>query len=259
NRPKEEQHFMKMGGQKVAWKTGTSYGHRDAWAVGANERYVVAVWVGNENGDGARNLIGARKAGPILFRMMRHLDHVGAIQEKIVDAVLVQTCAQSGMLKGHLCTKTKDLYIPKQSHQLRHCNHHQVDYAVNSSVLENDTLYYLNPVENYYHKAFSGEDLSLPAGLQTNGVATAPNIVYPEKDAILFIPKKIEETYSNVQLKANTNTKAETLFWFLNGAFLQKTEAPHHVSVDLEAGQYALLINDSAGNEDRVGFEVVRR
>jgi penicillin-binding protein 1C len=273
NRPKEEQHFMKLGGQQVAWKTGTSYGHRDAWAVGANERYVVAVWVGNENGNGVHNLIGARKAGPILFRMMRHLDHVEELKENIVDAELVLACAQSGMLKGHLCTETKGVYVPRNAHQLRHCDRHQVNYnkgrtngfavfakAENTDRgVENDTLFYLNPVENYYHSAYSGEDLSLPVSMQQNGMNSSLNIVYPEKDAILFVPKKLENTYSKVQLRANTNTKDGTLFWFLNGEFLEKTKPPHHVSVDLETGKYELLINDVDGNRDAVGFEVVKR
>ncbi|HEX2953703.1 MAG TPA: penicillin-binding protein 1C, partial [Bacillota bacterium] len=58
---------------QVAWKTGTSYGHRDAWSVGYNPRYTVGVWLGNFSGEGARNLVGAEVAGPILFELMNNL------------------------------------------------------------------------------------------------------------------------------------------------------------------------------------------
>ncbi len=257
NRPKEEQHFQKLGGQKVAWKTGTSYGHRDAWAIGTNGRYVVAVWIGNENGDGVYNLTGAKKAAPVLFRMMRYLGYSHKLEEIPVRADQLQACAKSGLLKGHLCTKTTTLKVPHISHQLRHCSQHQIAFSERDNT--KDTLYFLNPVENYYHAQFSGEDLSLPVSIQQSSNIAAPlNIVYPERNAVIVVPKKLDKEYSNISLKANTAVDGGTLFWFLNGEFLKKTEPPHQLYVDLKAGQYALLINDEAGNRDEVGFEVVR-
>jgi membrane carboxypeptidase/penicillin-binding protein PbpC len=121
-------------------------------------------------------------------------------------------------------------------------------------------VYYLDPVENYYYSKFSGENLSLPASsLQMNEFVSSLNIVYPEANSVIMVPKKLDGNYSGVELKANTATKQGSLFWFLNGIFLQKTEAPHHISVNLEEGEYALLINDALGNKDELNFTVVRR
>ena len=260
NRPKEEQHFIKLGGQKIAWKTGTSYGHRDSWAIGANDQYVVAVWVGNENGDGIYDLTGVKKAAPILFRMMRYLDHAGKLKEKEIWTDRVQACTQSGMLKGHLCNQTYTLKVPKFSHHLRHCTHHQLVISDEIDFQKKDTLYYLTPVENYYFTQFSGENLSLPKYAQLSGASEfSLNIVYPEANAVIMVPKKLDGDYSSVQLKANSATKQNTLFWFLNGTFLQKTEDIHLVTVQLDEGTHDLLINDAQGNRDALRFSVIKR
>lgn len=59
--------------QTIAWKTGTSYGFRDAWAVGVTPRYAVGVWVGNATGEGKPGLVGAQTAGPVLFDIFNYL------------------------------------------------------------------------------------------------------------------------------------------------------------------------------------------
>ena len=51
----------------IAWKTGTSYGNRDAWAIGCTPDYVVGVWVGNADGEGRPGLTGATAAAPLMF------------------------------------------------------------------------------------------------------------------------------------------------------------------------------------------------
>ena len=67
NRPEEIDWKSIPSMQTIAWKTGTSYGFRDAWAVGVTPRYAVGVWVGNATGEGKPGLVGAQTAGPVLF------------------------------------------------------------------------------------------------------------------------------------------------------------------------------------------------
>ena len=67
NRPEEIDWRTIPSMQTIAWKTGTSYGFRDAWAVGVTPRYAVGVWVGNATGEGKPGLVGARTAGPVMF------------------------------------------------------------------------------------------------------------------------------------------------------------------------------------------------
>src|SRR5690606_12624851 len=59
---------------KVAWKTGTSYGRKDAWSIGYNEHYTIGVWIGNFNGVGAAGLNGAGTATPLMFQLFNAID-----------------------------------------------------------------------------------------------------------------------------------------------------------------------------------------
>ena len=81
NRPDQMDWRRVASVQQVAWKTGTSYGSRDAWAVGVTPRYAVGVWVGNTDGSGAPDLTGARCAGPILFEIFHLLPNSGWFPE----------------------------------------------------------------------------------------------------------------------------------------------------------------------------------
>ncbi len=73
-RPGEEGLWQQFNSsQKIAWKTGTSFGFRDGWAIGLTPKYVVAVWVGNTDGEGRPGLIGVQTAAPIMFDIFRQL------------------------------------------------------------------------------------------------------------------------------------------------------------------------------------------
>ena len=90
---------------QVAWKTGTSYGHRDAWSIGYNPHYTVGVWLGNFSGEGARNLIGAEVAAPILFELMNYICRGRQIPWfSRPDSVSSRAvCSVSGHLPGPTC------------------------------------------------------------------------------------------------------------------------------------------------------------
>ena len=74
NRPEEIDWKALPSMQPIAWKTGTSHGFRDAWAVGISPSYVVGVWVGNATGEGKPGLLGASTAGPVRFDVFNLLD-----------------------------------------------------------------------------------------------------------------------------------------------------------------------------------------
>ena len=74
NRPDAEAHWKNFASaQRIAWKTGTSFGQRDGWAIGSTARYTVAVWVGNATGEGRADLTGAGGAAPIMFSIFNRL------------------------------------------------------------------------------------------------------------------------------------------------------------------------------------------
>ncbi len=250
NRPKEEQHYNKMDGQKIAWKTGTSYGHRDAWSIGANGRYIVGIWVGNEDGRGIHNLTGGIKAAPILFRLMRLLESEGGIDEVVAQGEKIEVCIDSGQSKGRLCNNTRLVDIPNHHHRIRQCTHHHL--------VEKDTLFSMSPTEEYYKSEFAGhQHISTSGNLQAD--KNVLDIVYPQDASVIFIPKKLDAEYSQVKLVANSLNKESSLFWFLNDEHFSKTTEAHHTFAELSEGNYTLEVHDDRGQKKKVSFEVRRR
>ena len=97
--------------QAIAWKTGTSYGFRDAWAVGVTPRYAVGVWVGNATGEGKPGLVGAQTAGPVLFDIFNYLPSSPWFERPTGIFVDAEICRQSGHLKGRFCEETDTVLI----------------------------------------------------------------------------------------------------------------------------------------------------
>ncbi|MGA9723852.1 MAG: penicillin-binding protein 1C, partial [Candidatus Binatus sp.] len=104
----------------IPWKTGTSFGLRDAWAVGIVGPYVLGVWIGNFDGTPNANFIGREAAGPLFFQIVDALRARGPLREALVHQHLnlkrVKVCALSGQLPGPYCDHLKEtLFIPGKS------------------------------------------------------------------------------------------------------------------------------------------------
>ena len=106
NRPEEEADWQQFSSMKrIAWKTGTSYGGRDAWAIGVTPRYVVGVWVGNANGEGRSGLTGVGYAAPILFDIFSLLPDSPWFDMPYDEVEKIPVCHQSGHKASPLCTQ----------------------------------------------------------------------------------------------------------------------------------------------------------
>lgn len=112
---------------KIAWKTGTSYGRKDAWSIGYNKNYTVGVWTGNFSGVGAADLSGANIATPLLFKIFNTIDYDSDeewfIQPK--DCDIRQVCSETGLIPSEHCTSlVTDYFIPLIS-STKVCNNWQ--------------------------------------------------------------------------------------------------------------------------------------
>jgi penicillin-binding protein 1C len=169
--------------KKIAWKTGTSHGLRDAWAVGVNGDYAVGVWVGNADGEGRPGLTGTESASPILFDIFSQLPGTGWFQQPLPELESIEVCAQSGMRATELCGKPKKIYVTRASLQAASCRYHQKIHVspdgknrVHSdcelvSVMQSVSWFVLPPVQEYYFKTknLSYKDLIVKkTALQSN-------------------------------------------------------------------------------------------
>ena len=111
--------------RKVAWKTGTSFGHRDAWAIGTTPEYVVGVWVGNADGEGRPGLTGVKKAAPVMFDIFRLLPETSWFKtpDKLVP---IKTCKKSGFLPTTSCKETVTIMAPAMGIHQKSCPFHKI-------------------------------------------------------------------------------------------------------------------------------------
>ena len=134
NRPEEIDWKSIPSMQTIAWKTGTSYGFRDAWAVGVTPRYAVGVWVGNATGEGKPGLVGAQTAGPVLFDIFNLLPSSSWFTRPAGIFVEAEVCRKSGHLKGRFCDETDTLLVLPAGLRTEACPyHHLVTLSANES------------------------------------------------------------------------------------------------------------------------------
>ena len=110
---------------RIAWKTGTSYGRKDAWSIGYNRQYTIGVWVGNFSAEGVQELSGTVTATPLLFQLFSAIDHNAANEwvEPPADVAFRLVCPETGKLPSEFCTvQVMDHYIPGISSGER-CDH----------------------------------------------------------------------------------------------------------------------------------------
>lgn len=246
--------------RKIAWKTGTSQGFRDAWAVGYDRDHLVAVWVGNADGEGRPGLTGVSTAGPILFEIFDLLPRSIWFDEPTSDLREISLCTESGLLPTPYCpTNTQN--IPFETKLSTTCNYHrpilinEKDERVYRDCAKGNTrdtvLFQLDPVAAYYYypKHEGGHFApSLSSACEEKHQHTSFGIIYPNERTDIIIPINLKSELERVQLKATHVDESATLYWHLNDTFLGITKTVHEISVVFEEGPQTLTIMDEKGN-----------
>ncbi len=245
----------------IAWKTGTSFGNRDAWAVGTTPEYVIGVWVGNADGQGRPALTGVTAAAPILFDVFNSLPGRTWFYPPYDDMEKIAVCKQSGMRASMYCDNADTSFVPKAGLQTEACTYHKRihtnlngTFQVNTSCASDDEMiaqnrFVLPPVQEYYYKPKHPEYRSLPAFAQ--GCDSDENktigLIYPKSDAKIFIPKNIQGEREHVVLQATHRDKNATLYWHLDNQYLGETKTIHQMEIKPTPGKYTLTITDEKG------------
>ena len=274
-RPREEKHWQLLsGGNRVAWKTGTSYGHRDAWAIGFNGKYLVGVWIGNESGEGRHNLTGIVRAAPVMFRIFNSLPEnkwFARIPAAHKNAEVIKICKESGKLAGKNCTHTTNLKMDRISHDLHTCKYHKLIHISQQGFLINPdckfkaaiptNIFLLPPTMDYYYRQANLSYKGLPqSDKDCPPYQASVKIVYPENGMKLFIPKNSPESTNQVIAVAHHPDKESILYWFVNNDFITETQGAlsHRCTLDLPVGSHTISVTDSYGNSDNIHIQVLK-
>jgi penicillin-binding protein 1C len=272
-RPDEEANWFWFSSMPViAWKTGTSFGNRDAWAVGVSPRYVVGVWVGNANGEGRPNLTGTSSAAPVLFDIFSRLPRSRWFETPWDNLTPVEICRQSGHPAGPYCTEKDTVYVQDVILRMPVCPYHQVvhldkegKYRVNASCVSPSEMvhkswFILPPLIEYYFKPQNPSYRSLPP-LREDCRSELPGrpvmeVVYPVDMGEIIIPVDISGKKEKVIFEVAHQEKNSTIFWYLDETFIGTTAIVHKLSLCPGPGWHTLTLTDQLGNMVKRRFKV---
>ena len=262
NRPEEIDWKSIPSMQTIAWKTGTSYGFRDAWAVGVTPRYAVGVWVGNATGEGKPGLVGAQTAGPVLFDIFNYLPASSWFERPTGVFVDAEVCRRSGHLKGRFCEETDTILILPAGLRTDACPYHHLitlsadekhrvyENCANTESTLQKSWFTLPPVWEWYYKQHHPEYSPLPPFKAGCGEDTFQpmQFIYPPINAHIKLPKQLDGSKGFMTVELAHNDPNATLFWHLDDTYLTQTQDFHKISLQPAPGKHSLTAVDGEGN-----------
>jgi len=273
-RPDEDSRWkMFSSSSKIAWKTGTSFGFRDAWAVGTTPEYVVGVWTGNADGEGRPGLIGVYTAAPVMLDIFKYLKPLKWFVQPDNDLENIKTCKYSGYRATDLCQSTIGRLVPKSATKIPICPYHkwvhldkEGKYQINANCASiNDIVtvpwFVLPPVLESYFKQKNSFYKVLPpfrSDCQGSQSQKVMGFIYPENYAKIYIPKELNGEKGKMVIKVVHQDPDAILYWHLNEKYIGSTTKFHHMAIAPDYGNYTISVIDNNGEKISRQFEVLK-
>lgn len=258
--------------KKIAWKTGTSFGFRDGWAVGVNPDYAVGVWVGNADGEGRPGLTGTEAAAPILFDVFSLLPGNSWFALPLSEMEKIPVCRNSGHRATELCQNADTVFVPRSGLVTAPCPYHKKiflshdrKFRVHSGCesiarMHEENWFVLPPIQEFYFKQKNISYRPLPplrADCSNSNAMVSMDLIYPKPGAKVFVPNELDGTKGNALFEATHRNPKATVFWHIDGQFLAATKRSHKLPIRLDRGVHTLLIMDDAGESLTREFTIV--
>ncbi|NDK54320.1 penicillin-binding protein 1C [Pontibacter fetidus] len=247
---------------KIAWKTGTSYGRKDAWSIGYNKKYTVGVWVGNFSGEGVPELNGTDSATPLLFDIFNAIDYNSPNNWFRPPPTIANrtVCTESGQPNNSFCQNlVLDTFIPGVS-PVAKCTHLKkvavstdLKYAYCTSCLPLSGL-----TEKWYPNYapeiltyFDAEHIPYQRIPPHNPTCSrifqeyAPVITSPTAEMEYILE---QEERQKLMLHCNANNEVKQVYWYINDTFIKSAAANEKVFFEPQhAGKYKISCTDDQG------------
>ncbi|MFC1566789.1 penicillin-binding protein 1C [bacterium] len=275
-RPEQDSYWENFhSSQKIAWKTGTSYGHRDAWAIGSDAHYTVAVWAGNANSEQRPEIVGVLAAAPVMFDIFDYLDSNEwfDIPYDFLKEVIV--CKNDGYLPFGDC-ETEVQFAPKESNFDLVSPHNKLIHLDSSgkwrvhgkaeaiSNMIHKTWFVLSPSQEYYYMQYNSDYKMLPAyrddcktAVQFKQDEMPMQFLYPNIGARIYLPIDLAEQKGRTIFEVVHRDPNAVVFWHLDGDYLGKTETFHQWALDINPGKHEVTLVDQLGNYLSRNFEIL--
>ncbi|WP_343795149.1 penicillin-binding protein 1C [Gaetbulibacter jejuensis] len=271
NRPEGDENWEFFDGSKqIAWKTGTSFGFRDAWAIGTTTDYVVGVWVGNADGEGRPGLVGVQAAAPILFDVFDVLPNSPWFAKPFDEMQEVTICKKSGHRASPNCDDTENKFIQISGLKTKPCPYHVLvhldkseTFQVNSSCESTSNIihkswFVLPPLMGYYYKTKNPFYKPLPKFrsdcLGENSISMA--FIYPKENNSIFLPKDFDGSTNDLVLQIAHSKPETTVFWYVDDIYMGSTKDIHELAIIPKQGKHLITVVDEFGNEAKRHFTI---
>jgi penicillin-binding protein 1C len=255
---------------KIAWKTGTSYGRRDAWSIGYNRRYTVGIWVGNFSGLGIPELSGANVATPLLFTVFNTIDYDDdqAWFTQPADCDVRMVCSETGLPPADLCKHlVTDYFIPLVSPS-RKCDNMQEVF-----ISPDEKVSYCRvclPPAGYKKKWYKVVPPEMKEYYEENRIAYsripphnpdcekvfregAPVVTSPANGSEYLISRKDPEP---LQLRCRVGNDVGKVYWYINNKFYKTGEAASRQFFFPDEGPVKISCTDDKGRNRDIWIRV---
>lgn len=255
---------------KIAWKTGTSYGRRDAWSIGYNKKYTVGVWVGNFSGKGVFELSGATVATPLLFKIFNSIDYDSDEEwfKQPADCDIRQVCSETGLLPTDRCEHiATDYFIPLISSVKACDNMEEVWMSADDKISYCRLCAPSTGYKKHWYKKVSPE---MQQYFEEHRVAYekipphnpdceklfkegTPIITFPKNGTEYLISKKNPEP---LQLSCNVSNDVSRVFWYINDQFFKTAASGSRQFFVPEEGPVKISCTDDKGRNKNIWIKV---
>lgn len=248
--------------QRIAWKTGTSFGFRDAWAVGLTPNYVVCVWVGNADGEGRPGLVGIEAAAPVMFDIFRLLPNGKWFETPATKLKKLKICRQSGYKAGEYCENVTEELVPPAGEKTAVCPYHKLihldktatyrvtDLCESVANMQHKSWFILPPAMEYYYKIKNSDYKSLPPfknGCDISGGNSVMELIYPKNNATVYIPLELDGTRGKIVLNAAHRNPHAKIYWHIDNEYVTTTTNFHQLAISPAPGKHSLTLVDENG------------
>lgn len=263
NRPEGDENWRFFDSSRpIAWKTGTSFGFKDAWAVGVTPKYALGVWAGNADGEGRPGLTGIAAAAPLLFDVLDALPDSGWFQQPLDDLVELEVCSQSGFRASLYCDDPIKELVPRRGTRSGPCPFHEQlfldrtgTFRVTSDCYPLEDMqarnwFVLPPTQEYFYGLSHPDYKQLPP----YGEACATpgrqlmEFIHPKAGEAILLPRTPGNPSTDILMKLAHQQADATVYWYLDQTYMGKTEGFHELVMDIAPGEYLLTALDDRGN-----------
>ena len=249
----------------ISWKTGTSSGFKDAWAIGFTKKYLVGVWVGNADGEGRAELVGVKSAGPILFDVFKLLPRSDLFTTPVSDMVSRIICKDSGLLASPNCPDVQIELLPS-SMDYKTCSYHKIIHLNSNETYQVTSPYpqykmvhkpwlIFDPITRWYYTKSNPSYIAPPSFLIDN--SSPMEFIYPGKSSHIYVPIEITGDKGSTIFEV-AHRGESVLYWHLDGEYIGMTQRFHQKLIRPTVGKHKMTVIDKDGNEIFRKFEILK-